>query len=483
MLFLVNLMISQWNNLPTEIQQNVLTSCLGSERACMLVCKNWYSQALPLFYNTVRIRSFQQHLRFTESIKSSGHGVFVKHLQFDTEAFEEASSFYASMFDDIPNLETVGRFYYSCYWYLLDAIVDGKLERLKDIPFPDEDYEFDAYASCVFHLKDRITSLAICEYEKSKQMERQYDRTMKILNTSNTLNRLKVSKLTADNINFMEFLINGRSHLKHLELGFYKSEDEDAEVLNRDQEKIDWDQEKIDALVPAKNITFLDITVFTDKPKALTLYIMHKFPNLKKLKVTYLEHDQTQRLSEDDPPVFKRLCDFLPLAKVDNLLLNSEILWDMLEYYLSSRRNLKSLSLEFRPFFFPEYTGPYLSFDDTVNSCSVTVQGSNFTEGMPLEMFEKYGKYVQALNLHLDSQASALVESSTQLPSKFSGAIFQHCINLKTLCIYNGYLEYIDPSPSKDPPLLTLNFLRIRSCYILEEFFLSMAFSVHHIKK
>ena len=159
-------MISKWSELPTEIFQKVFKdeNCLTNKLACMLVCKNWCQQAIPLVYSTVRIRSFEQHSRFTESIKSSGHGAFVKHLHFDTYENKNvagASFYYASMYDHLPNLKTLGRFHNFCYLYLLDAIVDGKLEQLQDIPFPFENRECNDYASCVSHLRNQIKSLAI----------------------------------------------------------------------------------------------------------------------------------------------------------------------------------------------------------------------------------------------------------------------------------------------------------------------------------
>ena len=225
---------------------------------------------------------------------------------------------------------------------------------------------------------------------------------MNILSKSKNLSRISFHKETTECINFMESLVNGRIRLKHLELELYNEVDEDDELIG-------WDQEKIDECIPAKNIETFDLRLSTSKPKIVTLYIMHKFPKLKRINLDFMDNSQADWLSEDDPPLFKRLCDFSPLlAKVKNLHFNIEIIWEMLEYYLDSRKCLKPLSLEIRLFTTPDFADPVLQVDGNEEGCSITVLASEYHDRMPVETFAKYGKYIVNIHLELDVDDSPI---------------------------------------------------------------------------
>ena len=121
----------------------------------------------------------------------------------------------------------------------------------------------------------------------------------------------------------------------------------------------------------------------------------------------------------------------------------------MLEYYLDSRKSLKPLSLVIRLFTPPDFADSFLQLDDNKKHCSTTVLGSAYHDQMLVEMFKKYGKYIEKIHLELNVDDSPS-DHYTLLSDDFFDAIFRHCKNLRSFDILNGEIECNNDTRIKD---------------------------------
>ncbi|KAI8057539.1 uncharacterized protein B0P05DRAFT_559658 [Gilbertella persicaria] len=266
--------MKSWSSLPSELLQNILHFLTTKDvLQCQLVCHNWTKTAQQIIYRDVRLESEAQVALFIKTIScldlSFGNYLRKLYIHYNYQDNESNNTFeyltkYCPYLEDLE-LTTTNEM----YWKRIKQEQEkGTWPYLNTLQCPSSKAEFKSYYETITAMCVTMKSIMLCDYfffQYSAESVKQFRRAEKLA-------FIRSSELSLQELNTV---IDALPSLTTLVLKLYSPMS--AQPLER------YD---MSAVLPCSNLTRLDAFIFLGSENAF-LYIMNKFPGLKRLDVNY----------------------------------------------------------------------------------------------------------------------------------------------------------------------------------------------------
>lgn len=445
-------MTNSWKDLPVEtllLILDYLSTDFYEEtiHQCAYVCKSWKTAAYYKVYTEVDIVSIASLSKFNRTIvENATVANMVKKVELSANIEEDDSEHVAyvyTLLSNLPNLQHFIPIESPLYIPILNALLDSKLDNLKSFAEPCNATASNNYVTCALLMKNRLETLLLAG--EGVLYERLYDR----LDQFKKLERLKIEISSKNPIKDLDSIVEKCSTLRDIEVDFLLSE--------LDFEG-DWPTVIVeDSAIPlfyAPRPEVNSLSVNRDQGElhqSLLAYVMHKYPNLKRLRFVS-EEVELMGIS-----ILERLIAYI--AKVEDhtigpIVTNVEWVCDSVGGYweaISSnqRRNIL-VNLRIEPISAP-FSGTtnallYLDNNQGDNNTSISFPFSRYNF-QDMNLFAKYGQHVGTLLIR-DISKKSLENSevvATLLENLIASAI-ESSKHLKELSLINCDISRTDES-------------------------------------
>lgn len=383
-----------WEDLPVETLNLIIKFLpVGSVKTihqCALVCRNWKTIASHQLYAAVSILSIVDMSKFNRTIVENGNaGKLVKTIKILADIDLGNSEHITHIYTLLSNLPNLQHFDSStpCFQLIADALIESKLNNLTTlgdplrIPFTNE------YVTCALLMKDRLQNAVL------EGNELPYYRLHSKLDQFKKLEEIIVDKAFTKFVEEFDPILEKCANLRKIVVRYDLYLDEHMEIAQ-------WEEE-IDApfvYKPNPEIYSLQIKNSFQAQSGLLTYIMHKYPNLKTLRLTKGDIEVTNM------SIFRRCCTYL--SKIENLYMErintdveriSEVGGSCWEAMRSKQPN-KLIDFRIEPNVNSDDV--LYTFENTPGRISTTLEFPVCEYNFQLmDLFIKYGDYVGDLHV------------------------------------------------------------------------------------
>lgn len=208
--------------------------------------------------------------------------------------------------------------------------LDGKWNFIKKIPVAFEREDIPYYATTALAFKSSLTSLTCndegVERKPYSYLDKQYDRLASKLEQFISLEHITIYKNTDERFQDFELLLNKCPKLKKLHISITNTVEDQATPSTIDLKKIE--------IHPT--ITKISGSFIIDDDNTMN-YIMHKFPNLRKLSIEYAYNNEKViirhlNITARTLSKFIRYSESLPVSGHLELFLDSLLISQFFEF-------------------------------------------------------------------------------------------------------------------------------------------------------
>lgn len=412
--------------LPSEYYNETICQC-----AC--VCKNWKATVYYKLYTDVSFFSVATLTKFNRTIAESANvanmvKIMTFHTYLDENDSEQAALVY-TLLSNLPNLQHFNSLYSPCLIPTTNALLDSKLTNLKNFAEPLVVTTSNDYVTCALLLKDRLETLLLAG--EGVLYERLYDR----LEQFKKLERIRIELALENPIEGLDLIVDKCPTVRVIEVDLENELDYTSTVVVKDS---------IISQLYAPRLEVISLSVSRDKGElhqSLLAYVMHKYPNLKRLRYT-AEGVELTNIS-----ILERLITYIAKLEshtINTIVTNVEWICDSIGCYwealCSRQKRVKTVSLIVKPGVasISGTTNAQLGFVHnevhTRTTISFPFSRYNFQD---MDLFAKYGQYVG--NLHIQGISKKLffprrsVDVAATVLEKLIASAIKSSINLKWL--------------------------------------------------
>ncbi|KAI9487006.1 MAG: hypothetical protein EXX96DRAFT_551486 [Benjaminiella poitrasii] len=324
-----------WDLLPAELLEKVFYYLSNhSVIHCQLTCKQWAKIAQPHLYKEVTLSTLNIE-KFKRTILSSTNnntiGMLVKKINLineDNALFDPLR--YGEYFNVIPTLSVqcphveslnVSKTSFSFWLDLNNARDNNYWPRLKEIPYPMEVDGIYYYTKMVLGLRGSIKNILLCDqlnyvenaiiiddnrqHSHSSLYRSEYVLLKRELSSFLHLTKLIIRVHTNESIQDFDSVFEDCPLLKNLSVTLYYF-DPAKHVEGEEEAGNDEEEEPcLTDIVPRPNVAILDFisTIHSSKDY---LYIMYKFPSLRRLYINFGCDERTTRLVKRSRPMLSK---------------------------------------------------------------------------------------------------------------------------------------------------------------------------------